>query len=47
MNIKDYEFSDMYSPEIVSANQTAVVLETNVLPWLSLNKDDAIALAKH
>lgn len=47
MSIESYEFSDMYHPEVISANETAVVLETNVLPWLSLNKEDAIALSKH
>jgi hypothetical protein len=47
MSIERHEFSDMHSPKVLSANQTAVVIETNKLPWVSLDKSDAIALAKH
>jgi hypothetical protein len=47
MNIKDYEFSDMYMPKVLSANDIAVCLNTEDLPWVSINKADVIALAKH
>ena len=47
MSIEKHKFSDMYVPKVLSANQTAVVIETNKLPWVSLDKSDAIALAKH
>ncbi len=47
MSIEDYEFSgDICPPKVLNANQTAVVLET-IGKWLALDKNDAIALAKH
>tara|TARA_R110000772_G_scaffold248400_1_gene362414 strand:+ start:476 stop:646 length:171 start_codon:yes stop_codon:yes gene_type:complete len=47
MNIEQHEFSDMYMPKVLSANEIAVVLSVEELPWVSLNKEDTIALAKH
>lgn len=47
MTIEDYEFSDMYMPKALNANDTAVCLEVKELPWIGLDKQDVIALAKH
>ena len=47
MSILNYEFSDMYMPKVLDANETAVYLEVEELPWVGLDKNDAIALAKH
>jgi hypothetical protein len=47
MNILNYEFSDMYMPKVLNANETAVCLEVKELPWIGLDKQDVIALAKH
>ncbi len=47
MSIKEHEFSDMYMPKVLSANDVAVVLNVEDLPWLAINKEDVIALAKH
>ena len=47
MNILNYEFSDMYMPKALNANETAVCLEVEGLPWVLLYKNDVIALAKH
>ena len=47
MDIKNYEFSDMYMPKVLSENETAVALNVEDLPWVAINKSDVIALAKH
>jgi len=47
MTIEDYEFSDIYMPKALNANDTAVCLEVKELPWIGLDKQDVIALAKH
>lgn len=47
MSILNYEFSDMYMPKVLNANDTAVCLEVNELAWIGLDKNDVIALAKH
>mgnify|MGYP003629194747 FL=1 len=47
MSILNYEFSDMYMPKVLNANETAVCLEVKELPWVGLDKSDVIALAKH
>ena len=47
MDIEKHEFSDMYTPKVLSANDTAVCLEVKELPWVGLDKSDVIALAKH
>lgn len=47
MDFDDYEFMDMASPEVLSANDTAVTLNVKDLRWLALFPEDVIALAKH
>ncbi len=46
MSIEDYKFSDMYEPKVLSANETAIVLDTKDLPWVALSKADIIMLTK-
>ena len=47
MNIENHEFSDMYMPKVLNANETSVCLEVKGLPWIALDKQDVIALAEH
>ena len=48
MSIENHEFTGDIRPiKVLSANQTAVVICTKNIPWLALDKNDAIALAKH
>jgi hypothetical protein len=47
MSIEKHKFCDMYNAKVLSANQSAVVIDTKLIPWFALHKDDAIALAKH
>jgi len=47
MDIEEHEFSDMYMPKVLSANDTAVALNVEDLPWVAIDKSDTIALAKH
>ena len=47
MDILNYEFSDMYIPKVLNANETAVCLEVKELPWVAIDKNDVVALAKH
>ena len=47
MSIDKHEWFDMYQPEVLSANETAVVLGSKEHAWIAIGKKDAIALAKH
>ena len=47
MSILNYEFSDMYMPKVLNANEVAVALNVEDLAWVAINKNDAVALAKH
>ena len=47
MSILNYEFSDMYMPKVLNANEVAVALNVEDLPWVAIDKNDVVALAKH
>ena len=47
MNIEEYEFTDIYKPKVMSANDAAVTLNTESVPWIALFRCDVIALAQH
>ncbi len=47
MKIEDYEFCDLAEPKVLNANDTAVCLNTDEMPWIAIFKEDVIALAKH
>ena len=46
MSIEKHEWFDM-TVTIKNANETAVCLDTDGIPWVGIGKRDAIALAKH
>jgi len=47
MSIEEYEFADIYKPKVMSANDAAVTLNTESVPWIALFRCDVIALAQH
>ena len=46
MSIEDHDWFDM-CVEVKSANETAVCINTEDMPWAGIGRCDAIALAKH